>query len=69
MKQVQALAGLPSVETLLRPSGGQEVKMSKVIVKQRKTKRRGEASVEDTGHRSWIATEATVSNISIIMPA
>ena len=30
---------------------GPEVKLSKVIVKQRKTKRQGEEPVEDTGHQ------------------
>ena len=51
MKQVQALADVAKCRDLVKTFWGPEVKLSKVIVKQRKTKRRGEEPVEDTGHQ------------------
>ena len=51
MKQVQALADVAKCRDLVKTFWGPEVKLIKVIVKQRKTKRRGEEPVEDTGHQ------------------
>ena len=51
MKQVQALADVAKCRDLITTFWGPEVKLSKVIVKQRKTKRRGGEPVEDTGHQ------------------
>ena len=51
MKQVQALADVAKYRYLVKTFWGPEVKLSKVIVKQRKTKRRVEDPVEDTGYR------------------
>ena len=51
MKEVQALADFAKRHDLVKTFWGPEVKLSKVIVKQRKTKRRGEEPVEDTGHQ------------------
>ena len=51
MKQVQALADVAKCRNLVKTFWGPEVKLSKVIVKQRKDKRRGEEPVEDTGHQ------------------
>ena len=45
MKQVQALADVAKCRDLVKTFWGTEVKLSKVIVKQRKTKRRGEEPV------------------------
>ena len=51
MKQVQALAEFAKCRDLVKTFWGAEVKLSKVIVKQKKTKRKGEDPVEDTGHK------------------
>ena len=51
MKQVQALPDVAKCRDLVKTFWGPEVKLSKVIVKQRKIKRRGEEPVEDTGHQ------------------
>ena len=51
MKQVQALADVAKRRDLVKTFWGPEVQLSKVIVKKRKTKRRGEEPVEDTGHQ------------------
>ena len=51
IKQVQALSDVVKCRDLVKTFWGMEVKLSKVIVKQRKTKRRGEDPVEDTGHQ------------------
>ena len=45
MKQVQALADVAKRRDLVKTFWGPEVKLSKVIVKQRKTKRWGEDPV------------------------
>ena len=50
MKQVQALADVAKRRDVVKTFWGAEVKLSKVVVKQKKTKRRGEETVEDTGH-------------------
>ena len=50
-KQVQALEDVAKCRDLVKTFWGSEVKLSKVIIKQRKTKRRGEEPVEDTGHQ------------------
>ena len=50
MKQVQALADVAKCRDLVKTFWGPKVKLSKVIVKQRKTKRRGEEPVEDIGN-------------------
>ena len=50
MKQVQALADVAKCRDLVKTFWGPEVKLSKVIVKQGKTERRGEEPLEDTGH-------------------
>ena len=69
MKQVQALVDVAKGSDLVKTFLGPEVKLSKVIVKQRKTKRRGEDSVEDTGHHQLDRYRSCVSSILIIMPA
>ena len=51
MKQVQALAEVAKGRDLVKTFWGPEVKLGNVIVKQRKTKRRGEEPVEDTGNQ------------------
>ena len=51
MKQVQALADVAKCRDLGKTFWGPEVKSSKVIVNQKKTKMRGEEPVEDTGHQ------------------
>ena len=51
MKQVQELVDVAKCCDLVKTLWGPEVQLSKVIVKQRKTKRRGEEPVEDTGHK------------------
>ena len=51
MKQVQALADVAKCRDLVKTFWWPEVKLIKVIVKQRKTKRRGEEPVEDTVHQ------------------
>ena len=51
MKQVQALADFAKRHDLVKTFWGPEVKLNKVIIKQKKTKRRGEEPVEDTGHQ------------------
>ena len=51
MKQVQALADVAKRRDLLKTFWGLEVKLSKVIVKLKNTKRRGDEPVEDTGHQ------------------
>ena len=51
MKQVQALAGISKCRDLVKTFWGPEVKLSKVIVKHRNTKRRREEPAEDTGHQ------------------
>ena len=51
MKQVQALADVAKCCDIVKTFWGLEVKLSKVIVKERKTKRRGEEPVEDTSHQ------------------
>ena len=50
MKQVQALADVAKRRELVKTFWEPEVKLSKVIFKQKKTKRRGEEPMEDTGH-------------------
>ena len=51
MKQVQALADVAKRRDLVKTFWGTEIKLSKVIVKKKKTNRRGEEPVEDTGHQ------------------
>ena len=51
MKQVKALADVVKRRDLVKTFWGTEVKLSKVVVKQKKTRRRGEESVEDDGHQ------------------
>ena len=51
MKQLQTLADVAKCRDLVKTLRGPEVKLSKVIVKQRKTKRRLEEPMEDTGHQ------------------
>ena len=45
------MADVAKRRDLVKKFWGPEVKLSKFIVKQRKTKRRGEKPVEDTGHQ------------------
>ena len=69
MKKVQALADVAKCRDLVKTFWGPEVKLRKVIVKQR-IPRGGERSLWRTPViSSWTATEATVSIIFIIMPA
>ena len=50
MKQVQALEDISKRRGLVKTFWRAEVKLSKVIAKQKKTNRRVEEPVEDTGH-------------------
>ena len=51
MKQVQALADVAKRRDLVKTFWGPKVKLSNVIVKQKKTQRQGGEPVEDTGHQ------------------
>ena len=61
MKQVQALADFAKCRDLVKTFWGPEVKFSKVIVKQRKTKRRGEEPVVGAGLRYSKILEASLN--------